>query len=89
MIELINNSYKHAFKIIKENLLITIEIDKIEKYGFNCVIIYRDNGEGFSAKAKRTDSFGIEIIKGLVNQMNGKVLMHGRNGFYAKIELKL
>jgi len=89
MIELINNSYKHAFKNINDNPLITIEINKIAEANFNCLISYRDNGNGFETKKNKSKGFGMEIINGLVNQMNGKVIMQGENGFFAEIKLKL
>lgn len=75
--ELISNSIKHAFKKEKSGG-IHIEITKTETFN---QIFYSDNGSGFDFNKKRKTGLGIEIIEGLINQLNGKVVTRNNKGF--------
>ena len=74
--ELINNSYKHAFKNVSFPE-IEIEFKKTPK---EFTLIYKDNGifNGFSSNTK---SLGIKIIKMMSTQLKGKTSMHSNKGF--------
>lgn len=83
IVELISNSMKHAFRN-KSNGIISIELffDPIKK--LNC-LQYLDNGEGFNFKEQQQKGIGIEIIKGLIDQLNGSFYSEGKNGFEFKM----
>lgn len=77
--ELVSNSMKHAFK--KRSVgIINIELTKNEETG-NKELYYADNGEGFDFNAKNEKGLGQEIIKGLIDQLNGKIELKSHNGF--------
>lgn len=65
--EVVTNSYKHAFPL-KTSGKIFVSI----KLNDNLVqLIILDNGNGFNPNIIHSDSLGMEIIKGLVEQLNG------------------
>lgn len=74
--ELVTNSIKHAFNPVKKSPQILIE-HKLEEN--KNVIIYLDNGSGFKDTEVETinfneiNSFGLRLINGLVNQIEGKL----------------
>lgn len=79
--ELVSNSMKHAFK--KRNSgIITIEISKVKNTN---QLYYADNGEGFDFKQPSEKGLGQEIIKGLIDQLNGEVKSKNENGFELSI----
>ena len=66
--EVITNCYKHAFSETnsgKITLIIKLENNRI-------MLSIKDNGKGFNETSIKEDSLGIEIIKGLVEQLNGQ-----------------
>ncbi len=77
--ELASNSMKHAFK--KKNVgVISIEVShdaESNRYKFN----YSDNGIGFDFNATNSKGLGQEIIKGLIDQLDGEVITNNSNGF--------
>lgn len=82
--ELVSNSMKHAFK--KQNIgVITIEISKSEAGN---ILNYTDNGIGFDFNKTNEKGLGQEIIKGLIDQMNGTVATKGDNGFELTVYFK-
>ena len=83
IVELVSNSMKHAFKS-KTNGIINIEITHDENSKSNC-LHYIDNGEGFDFINVETKGLGVEIIKGLIDQLSGKIETQRRNGFELKI----
>jgi len=84
--ELVSNSMKHAFK--KRNIgIINIEITKEEQTGNN-ILYYSDNGDGFDFNKTNDKGLGQEIIKGLIDQLNGTVEANRNNGFELSIHFK-
>jgi len=73
--EVITNSYKHAFDNGAKG---KIDI-KVTCNDFKMDIIITDNGKGFGNMEIR-DSFGMGIIDGLIEQINGVYLYSGGNG---------
>lgn len=83
IVELVSNSMKHAFKN-RQNGIINIEITHDDNLKNKC-LYYIDNGEGFDFKNVETKGLGVEIIKGLIDQLNGKVESQIKKGFELKI----
>ncbi|MFD1552670.1 hypothetical protein DNU06_09110 [Putridiphycobacter roseus] len=83
--ELVNNSLKHAF-INTEKKTISITIEHINNV---LMILYKDNGIGYSQAVldatEESNSFGIEIVKSLIEQINGTIKFYNDNGAVAKI----
>lgn len=69
IVELVSNSMKHAF-IQQPKGIINIEITKGEKMN---KLHYVDNGVGFDFNTIETKGLGVEIMKGLIDQLNGKI----------------
>lgn len=84
IVELISNSMKHAFKS-QENGVINIEITNNEKF---YKLHYRDNGKGFDFENIATKGLGVEIMKGLIDQLNANLETHQNNGFELIIYFK-
>lgn len=83
IVELVSNSMKHAFKN-QQNGIINIEITHDKNSKKNC-LYYIDNGEGFDFINIETKGLGVEIMKGLIDQLNGKVETQLKKGFELKI----
>jgi len=79
IVELVSNSMKHAFEK-QANGLINIEVFKDEKQNKNC-IQYIDNGIGYDFIKVETKGLGVEIMKGLIDQLNGIVKTNNKKGF--------
>lgn len=82
LVELISNSIKHAFKKQKIGV-ITIEITKEENR--NNRLYYYDNGDGFDFNIINDKGLGLEITKGLIDQINGTIETKSDNGFELQI----
>lgn len=67
--ELVTNSFKHAFE--KDHPHPKIKIDLTHE-GSNYQLTYRDNGKGMG-DVEHSDSFGIELIHTMVNQLDGEI----------------
>ena len=65
--ELVTNSYKHAFNNVEEGL---VEISLTEN-GKTVSLRIKDNGPGYNASKVAESAVGLEIIKGLVQQIDG------------------
>lgn len=77
--ELVSNSIKHAFK--KRSVgIINIKITKDEETG-KAQLYYSDNGEGFDFNTIAEKGLGQEIIKGLIDQLDGTAETKSNNGF--------
>lgn len=77
--ELVSNSIKHAFK--KQNIgIINIEISE-DLTAAKKHLYYSDNGTGFDFDKIRAKGLGLEIIKGLIDQLDGIVQSKNDNGF--------
>lgn len=73
--ELVSNSLKHAFKH-KDRGIINTSIRKLE--GSKIEFIFNDNGDWVQPKSN--DSFGLELIETLVEQMNGSIKRNSDQG---------
>lgn len=84
--ELVSNSMKHAFN--KRSVgIINIELTKNEATGNN-QFYYSDNGEGFDFNATNEKGLGQEIIKGLIDQLNGTIEAKNHHGFELRVYFK-
>lgn len=84
IVELVSNSMKHAFK--KQNVgIINIEI-KREKVSGKNLLYYMDTGEGFDFNKTSEKGLGQEIIKGLIDQLDGIVITKSDSGFELSIK---
>jgi PAS domain S-box-containing protein len=85
--EMINNSLKHAFDNVN---IKQIQLDIITEKN-QLIINYSDNGIGFSQTSLKSiedsDSFGLSIIKGLIDQLNGSIEFYNENGASIKIKI--
>jgi len=82
IVELVSNSMKHAFK--KRSVgIITVEL-KVQEKGIR--LYYADNGNGFDFNATSGKGLGVEIIKGLIDQLDGTVEVTNNNGFAIEID---
>ncbi|MEZ4902293.1 MAG: histidine kinase dimerization/phosphoacceptor domain -containing protein [Spirosomataceae bacterium] len=68
VVELVSNSMKHAFDK-QSNGIINIEVTKDEKNNRN-KLHYVDNGVGFDFNKTDFKGLGVEIMKGLIDQLN-------------------
>lgn len=74
--ELISNSYKHAF-IDRMDGLITVDLTQ-KGEGYQLVIA--DNGVGMKSEQNSPESIGLEIVKGLVEQINATIDVRSEAG---------
>lgn len=86
LVELISNSIKHAFGNRKIGI-INIEIIRIKDKEIN-KFCYFDNGDGFEFNNTSTKGLGIEITKGLIDQIDGTAETNSDNGFELTIYFK-
>lgn len=86
IVELVSNSMKYAFTPEKKGLIkITIseeEGTKIKK------LHYADNGVGYDFNNAHSKGLGVEIIKGLIDQLNGTIETNNQSGFALSISFK-
>lgn len=81
IVELVSNSMKHAFK--KRSIgVIKIEISRQQ---FTNKLYYADSGKGFDFDKTTNDGLGLEIIKGLIDQLEGTIETKNDNGFELNI----
>lgn len=84
IVELVSNSMKHAF--LKRNVgIITIEITKAQA---GTQLYYADNGDGFDFDETNEKGLGMEIIKGLIDQLSGTAVTKSKNGFELTVYFK-
>jgi PAS domain S-box-containing protein len=87
--ELVNNSLKHAFEGLTGNKICL----EIETENNHLLIKYCDNGKGFGtdflAQINSFDSFGMSIIQGLIDQLNGEIKFYDENGAIVEIVIDL
>ena len=80
--ELITNAYKHAFLNKKEGV---IEVSLIEKNN-QVFLTIKDNGHGFDKNVIPKNSIGLDILNGLIEQIEGSCqLLSNENGTQYKI----
>lgn len=83
IVELVSNSMKHAFSV-QPNGIVNIEIVHDEMLKKKC-LHYIDNGIGFDFINIKTKGLGVEIMKGLIDQLNGSIETHCKKCFELKI----
>jgi two-component system, sensor histidine kinase PdtaS len=85
IVELVSNSMKHAFTKQTKGI-INIEITKGKEMN---QLYYIDNGVGFDFNNVETNGLGVEIMKGLIDQLNASVeTPKHNNGFELIINFK-
>ncbi|MDI6402970.1 sensor histidine kinase, partial [Balneolaceae bacterium ANBcel3] len=85
--ELLSNVYKHAFKGRESgNLYLTMK-EKESKDG--CLIEVKDDGVGISSDALKEEpsSLGFTIVRGLCEQIGGKLNISSENGTCVTIDI--
>jgi two-component sensor histidine kinase len=86
IVELVSNSMKHAFKDQEKG---KIEINfihhiKANEYSF----YYSDDGCGYDFESTEFKGLGVEIIKGLIQQLDGIVKIESQEGFKFRMDFK-
>jgi two-component sensor histidine kinase len=74
--EIVTNAFKHAFNELKEGM-ITIELQKNQNEN---QLFISDNGIGFDFSRIGKNTLGLEIIRALVQQINGTIEIDSQNG---------
>ena len=86
--ELLTNSLKYAFTKSKNgNIFIKLESDDMIKFE----LTYRDDGPGLPKDFNIDDikTLGFQLIKSLINQLEGEFVIERNNGFSIKIFFEL
>src|SRR5690606_4444364 len=87
IVELVSNSMKYAFK--KRSIgIIHIEIYKDDNSG-KSKLYFADNGDGFDFNNTGGKGLGVEIIKGLIDQLDGTFETNSQNGFELTVYFSL
>ena len=87
--ELITNSYKYAFDGTSADNQLLVDFSVLpESEGYKLEV--RDNGIGLPANFSidKLQSFGIQLVKGLVDQLHGRLEIHNVNGARFEIYMK-
>jgi two-component sensor histidine kinase len=80
IVELVSNSMKYAFTSDKLGIIsISITNDIVNNHK---KLYYVDNGPGFNFNETNYKGLGLEIIKGLIDQINGRLEAHNEDGFF-------
>ncbi len=75
--ELFTNSVKHAFP----NTLIEANINiYFKKENGGVELTFSDNGVGFNDEVSTNNTLGLTVVKTLVKQLNGKVVINSKKG---------
>jgi two-component sensor histidine kinase len=83
IVELMSNSIKHAFGNRSEGAIeIALKWDEANQ---QIQLIYKDDGSGFNFNTTSTKGLGMEIIRGLIAQLEGIVESSAENGFELKV----
>jgi two-component sensor histidine kinase len=85
--EAITNSIKYAFPD-NSGGIISIILEKTEEDQY--LLTISDNGIGIDTalSTNKSDSFGMSLIKGLSDDLEGKLVMENNNGTILKLEFK-
>ncbi|MBI2487510.1 MAG: hypothetical protein HYW01_11265 [Deltaproteobacteria bacterium] len=84
--ELVSNSLKHAFPNgRKGEILIGLRSNsngRDESAGCRYTLIIRDNGIGFPKNfdLRKTESLGLQLVDGLIKQLQGNIRFRGSRG---------
>ncbi|MCW3102662.1 MAG: hypothetical protein JWO09_1102 [Bacteroidetes bacterium] len=79
--EIVTNSYKHAFRDAKKG---TIGISLSEKDG-TIFLTISDSGPGYDPGKVSESSIGLDIINGLVEQIDAKLVYRNQSGSFHEI----
>jgi two-component sensor histidine kinase len=79
--ELVTNSFKHAFKKMDEG---TISVSLKEKKG-KIHLKVKDNGSGYQSKSKEKSSLGLDILGGLVEQIDATLSCDNKDGAISEV----
>ncbi|MBN8693255.1 MAG: sensor histidine kinase [Bacteroidetes bacterium] len=83
--ELITNAYKHAGSNEKSIQVLIV----LKRIGKSINLIVKDNGPGISEQAlNKPNALGIELIKSLTEQLEGKYEFSNQNGLVFKLSFK-
>jgi two-component sensor histidine kinase len=83
--EIITNAYKYAFSENRDGVLeISFKKDNNGSY----ILHLADNGPGIEANEARTDSFGIILVKDLIEQIDGDLNMYNEHGAVYDIKFR-
>ena len=84
--ELLTNSIKHAFPDGRGG---EVRID-LRSSGDKFILTVSDNGMGFSEDLdfRKTETLGMQLVFGLVDQLNGEIELDGNHGIEFKIVFK-
>jgi two-component sensor histidine kinase len=87
MNEVVTNSIKYAFPK-KENCIITISLLEITEDCY--IMIISDNGIGISSVSdlQNSNSFGMTLIQGLSDALEGDLSIENENGISVKLAFK-
>lgn len=81
--ELLTNSAKH--NLAKTDLRVEI---KVESQAGNYYLSYNDNGKGYPDDLTKANNIGLDLIKLLVRQLEGKLNLSNNPGAFAEIYFK-
>lgn len=83
--EIITNSFKHAFHPDSEGI---IHLELVLESNRTICLKISDNGVGFDIHSK-TNTLGIDILKDLVNQLDGELRFSSEKGARFEIRVKI
>jgi len=85
--ELITNAFKHAFSNKKAG---SIEVELNNTMADQYQLIVRDDGMGIPKEIdiENPNTFGLEIVTALTNQIDGEITIDSENGFECMISFK-
>ena len=83
--EVISNFFKHVSKLEKTSFSITLK-----HINDNYTLTYKDNGNGFpdGYTIENSDSLGLELMEGLIEQIDGDFKFYNDNGAVYEFRFK-
>ncbi|CAN5562226.1 hypothetical protein BH11BAC2_BH11BAC2_24930 [soil metagenome] len=86
--ELLTNVFRYAFKGRKEGV---VKITLMKADDLNCLLEVQDNGIGLPKdfNEEKSGSLGMNLIRTLAHQMNGKIFVSGENGTRVTLEFPI
>lgn len=89
--ELLTNAYKHAFTHNLDNRDGTILVELKKQNTNTHILIIEDNGIGIDSSSieEQSNSFGLEIVNALTDQINGKLITESNVGLKYVLQFEL